>query len=96
MEAVDFDTIRRRLHEAISDILEEEDVDNETVLAGWILIFEGVHPNDERSLTVITANATGDEHLSPWQGEGYLHHVANNYEYYEYSGLGEDDSEKDD
>lgn len=95
MEAVDYDTIRRRLHEAIEDILEDED-DKETILAGWILIFEGVHPDDERSLTVITSNASGEEHLSPWQGEGYLHHVANNYEYYEYSGEGLENDEEED
>lgn len=95
MEAVDYDTIRRRLHEAIEDILEDED-DKETILAGWILIFEGVHPDDERSLTVITSNASGEEHLSPWQGEGYLHHVANNYEYYEYSGEGLESDEEED
>jgi hypothetical protein len=96
VEAIDLDTIRKRLHEALEDILEEEDT-SETVLAGWVMIFEGVHPNDERSLTVVTANATGEEHLSPWQGEGYLHHVANNYyEYYDYNDVDEAEEETDD
>ncbi len=92
MEALDLTVIRKRLHEALEEILEYEDQDS-TVLAGWIMIFEGVHPDDERSLTVVTANATGEELLSPWQGEGYLHHVANNYTYYEWAGPDEAEEE---
>jgi hypothetical protein len=93
MEAVDFDTLRKRLHEALSDILDEEDSAS-TVIAGWVLVFEGVHPDDERTLTVLTADATGEQRLSPWQGEGYLRHVAAHYDDYDYYG-GLDEEEDD-
>lgn len=84
MEALDLDTIRKKVHEALSEIIDEEDPEY-TVLAGWVLIFEGVHMDDERSLTVVSSNATGEEHSPPWTSTGYLHHVIDNYEYYEYS-----------
>lgn len=95
MEAVDYDVVRKRIHDAIADIIREEDL-NEGVLAGWVLVFESAHLDGDRSLTVITADATGDRRISPWIGEGFLHHVAHNYDFYEGCvGMDDEDEEEE-
>lgn len=82
MEQTDFDVLRAKLHECISEVIsEEEDLDQ--MLSGWVLIYESVLTDSERSLTVLTSDATGSEGLPPWTGEGFLHHVARNYEFYD-------------
>jgi len=81
MDALDVQSLRRRIHEAVSEIVQDEELEN-IVLSGWVFIYEGVH-SDGRSLGLVTSDASGDEKISPWVGEGFLHHVANNYEYYE-------------
>lgn len=95
MEQVDFDTLRSRLHETISDIVGEEESDP-LLISGWILIYEGVQIDDERSLTVLSSDATGDRDLAPWTGEGLLRHVASNYEMYDSSWIDADEEDDDD
>lgn len=93
MEAVDYDVVRKRIHDAIADILGEEDT-VDSVLAGWVLVFESAHLDGERSFTLVSADATGERQISPWVGEGFLYHAAHNYEYYE-GCVGMDDDEEE-
>ncbi len=93
MNNEEFSEFRERLHEALSEIVRECEED-EGVISGWILCYEQVHPEDVRSLSVVTSDATGVTDISPWAGEGILRHVASNYEMY--SSPDEDDSDEED
>ena len=93
MEQTDFDTLRSKLHETIIDVVGEEEA-APLLVSGWILIYEGIEEDEERSLTVLSSDATGDRDLSPWVGEGLLRHVAANYGMYDGSWVDTDDSEE--
>jgi hypothetical protein len=74
MEEVDYGEMRRRIHESILDAIAAEEIED-TVLAGWNLIYEGIHQGSKRSLTYITSDATGETPLTPWAARGYMNHM---------------------
>lgn len=74
MELVDYPEMRRKIHEAVAQIIDEEETEN-TLLSGWNLIYEGVHEDNKRSLTFITSDATGDNALTPWAARGFMEHI---------------------
>lgn len=66
-------SLRKDFHEAIQDILEEY----EGVLSGWVLIYETMRTDNNKYLTVMSADATGENNLPPWTTEGWAGYVAN-------------------
>jgi hypothetical protein len=77
---------RKDFHDAVQDVLSEE----EGVLSGWVLVYETVRPDDNRYLTVMTADATGENNLPPWTSEGWLSYIVNSG----IPGFEEDDDEE--
>jgi len=75
-EEVDYAEMRRRIHEALIQIISEEETED-SVLSGWNLIFEGVHQDNRKSLTYITSDASGDNPLTPWTARGMMGHIEN-------------------
>lgn len=73
-ETVDYGEMRRKIHEALTEIIGDEETET-TILSGWNLIFEGVHEDNRKSLTHITSDATGEASLTPWTARGFMHHV---------------------
>lgn len=63
-----------KIHDAISEVIQEDELED-TVLVGWVLVYEGAHKEGKRSLTLLSSDALGEEGLSPWQVLGYIHHV---------------------
>lgn len=82
MSEVDYDALRIRLSEAISEVLEE--YEEAGVLSSYMLLYEMVHEGSKRSFNMMTANATGEEALMPWVGEGLLHYATKYYDDLEY------------
>lgn len=74
MTEVDYAEMRNKIHEALTETIQEEE-NEDTVLSGWSLIYEGVHADDRRSLTFLSSDATGDAPLTPWAARGFMEHV---------------------
>ena len=73
-DKVDYPEIRRRVHEALQEIIGEEENES-TIVSGWVLIWEGVHEDNKKSLTYVTSEATGEDSLTPWVSRGYMSHI---------------------
>ena len=73
-DETDYESKRNTMHEALTTAVQEGESED-TVLTGWILIYEGVHHNGKRSLTFVSADATGEAEATPWQAIGYIHHI---------------------
>jgi hypothetical protein len=73
MSEVDYDVIRKTINDAIVESVAEEETED-TIVFGWVLIFEGIHTDDKRSLTYITSDGAGEKGLPPWVAKGYMHH----------------------
>lgn len=71
---VDYSEIRRRLHDNLLEIIGEEE-NEDTIVSGWTLIWEGIHQNNKKSLSFITSDATGEDSLTPWAARGHLSHI---------------------
>lgn len=69
--------MRKRVHESVSEIVEEEETED-SVITGWVLVFEAAHPDGRRSITYLTADATGENPAVDWHAEGWLHHILHN------------------
>jgi hypothetical protein len=73
MTEVDYDVMRSSINDSITQTVAEEETED-TIVFGWVLIFEGIHPDDKRSLTYITSDGNGEKDLPPWQARGYMQH----------------------
>ena len=74
MVQVDYAAMREKINGAIAESIEEEESED-TILFGWVLIYEGIHPDEKRSLTYITSDGQGERGLPPWTAKGYMKHV---------------------
>jgi hypothetical protein len=90
-EPVDYGEMRRKIHDALVDIVDLGETES-TILAGWNLIWEGVHEDNKRSLTYITSDATGENPLTPWAARGFMNHIGELF----YIGTNDDDDEYED
>jgi hypothetical protein len=94
-ETVDYDAMRHKINDAILESVEEEETED-TLVFGWVLIFEGVHADNKRSLTFITSDGSGDKSLPPWASKGYMHHYMDGIYTVDDELLDEEEDEEDD
>lgn len=92
MSEIDYVQFRKDLFESIDEIISKED---DIVLSGMIIIYEGIHPDGTRSFNMVSSNATGDDPMVPWIGEGMLAFASKNYDTLEFFEHTEDGDEID-
>jgi hypothetical protein len=93
-DTVDYDAMRQKINDSILESVAEEEIED-TLVSGWVLIFEGVHSNDKRSLTYITSDGSGDKSLAPWAAKGYMHHYMDGIYTVDDALLDEEDEDED-
>lgn len=86
--------IREKLNKEIREIVEKYEEES-TVVTGWVCLWEGVHEDNRRSLTYISADSFGDE-LPPWSSRGFLHHAIDNVTVNLIQEANEDEDEEED
>lgn len=81
---------RRTLHEQIQEAAHLDPSQSDSLVTGWVIVYELMCPNNETVLVTESSDATGETALRPWTEKGWLHWAANApEEYYE----DEDESE---
>jgi hypothetical protein len=60
---------RQQIHESISDTVNEVD---QSVVTGWVLVFEGMDENGDRSIQTLSSDATGYHELPEWTARGWI------------------------
>ncbi len=65
------DNFRKEFHEFMREKI-AEDEENDTVLVGWVLIYEGAHADGKRSLNILSSEVNGEQDITPWASQGYL------------------------
>lgn len=85
-EQPQFVDLRRRLHEAINDVIKEAmAVENEPPpmgVTGWILIAEYTSGSDQRNLLAISGDIVGGSDLPHWTARGWIETIGDDISFY--------------